>query len=206
MREIKILIIIILIFAAILGFKILSPSTKQIAKYSKADIIELVDKTASSNNYMCEFTSDGYPASYKFKDNVLISDYLYTSMYIDYNTGEKIMLNKETKRAIVKIDKTAPTPLLYASSIYDLLKDKDSYFKYLREEAYNSHPCIVVELRSSTAKYEVWIDSESGFVLKLVENKGFISDTTEYNLTFNALTEDVMTKPDLSKYTMKESS
>lgn len=204
MREIKTLIIIIIILAIILGCRIFFSAPQDTGKYTREDILQLVSKTTQCNNYSCEYISDGSKVIYKFKDNVLISNILFTTMYIDYNSGERIILNTETRKAIINNSTSSPSPLVYASSIYDLISNQDCKYKYLEEENYNGYDCIVVQLNGDTAKYKIWIDSESGFVLKSFEDKGFITNTTEYNIEFNSVTDYEMKKPDLTIYTIKE--
>lgn len=204
MREIKTLIIVIIILALILCCKIFISTPQDTSKYSREDILQLVSKTTQYNNYYCDYILDGSAAIYKFKDNVLISNYIFTTMYIDYNSNEKFIINTETRRAIVNDSPAKITPLLYVSSLYELISDEDCKYKYIEEENYNGYDCIVIQIDGPEAKYKIWVDSESGFVVKSIENKGFISNTTEYNIKLNYVTAEEMEKPDLSRYTIKE--
>lgn len=202
MKIIKILLSIIIICVILLGCKILFKSSTQ-SQYDRTDIINLLDKIKECNNYSFEYKDkEQNKITYKFKNNVVISEFYGVCAYINYNTNENLLLNKSGKKAIVStVESTYNT---YASSVLETINDFTYQYTYLKEENYNNHNCIVFQLDKDNNFLKIWIDSDSGFVLKSEEKDGASTETIEYDISFDSVTDEDIKKPDLTEYEIKE--
>lgn len=202
MKIIKILLSIIIICVIVLGCKILFKSSTR-SQYDRTDIINLLDKIKECTNYSFEYKDEEQnKITYKFKDNVVISEFYGICAYINYNTNENLLLNKSGKKALVStVESTYNT---YASSVLETINDFTYQYTYLKEENYNNHNCIVFQLDKDNNFLKIWIDSDSGFVLKTEEKGDTSTETIEYYINFNSVTDEDIKKPDLTEYEIKE--
>ncbi len=202
MKIIKILLVIIIVCGILLSFKILFKTSTH-SQYTRNDIINLLYKIKECTNYSFEYKDkEQNKITYKFKNNVVISEFYGICAYINYNTNENILLNKIVKKAIIStVESTYNT---YASSVLETINDFTYQYTYLKEENYNNHNCIVFQLDKNNNYLKIWIDSDSGFVLKTEEKDGTSTEIIEYYINFNSVTDDDIKKPDLTEYEIKE--
>lgn len=202
MKIIKILLVIIIVCGILLSFKILFKTSTH-SQYTRNDIINLLYKIKECTNYSFEYKDkEQNKITYKFKNNVVISEFYGLCAYSDYNTNETFLLNKNEKRAIVSnMDSEYNT---YVSPIFETINDFTYQYTYLKEENYNNHNCIVFQLDKDNNYLKIWIDSDSGFVLKTEEKGDTSTETIEYYINFNSVTDDDIKKLDLTEYEIKE--
>jgi len=202
MKIIKILLSIIIICVILLGCKILFKGSTH-SQYDRTTIINLLAKITECNNYYCEYEYDERnKVTYKFKNNIVVSEFYGICAYIDYNTNENFLLNKNEKRAIVSnVESNYNT---YAPSIFQTINDFSYQYTYFKKENYNNHNCIVFQLDKNDDYLKVWIDIDSGFVLKSEEKEDDSIETTEYNINIGSVTDEDIKKPDLTEYEVKE--
>lgn len=217
------IIILIGIIIALFGLFIvkifnIEINSKPQSNYTKEEIIALVKDTNNKNNYEVEYTIGyNYKRKYFNMKEKMVSDELI--LYYDYNKNTKTMVNEEKKMAIIlATDEEAnymPADVLVAIEspksriVYEeMILDRNAIvLEY--EDTVKSNSFYFSSFNSNTSnddkkEYEysmkVWIDEETGLLLKLlieVDNKKL---ELTYDLKTNSVTEEDVELPDLSGY------
>ena len=218
MKEIKILILIIVILAIIFGIKVLGVFENK-EKMTLEQVKEIVSKSENVNNYMCKYKiSEKEEVILKYRENKEKSSFNNTDIYTDYTTNEQIAIDEESKTAIVygkdKIETTETFLKNRTMMFYDLLETVEEY-NYIGEEIYNNYNCIVIEFKykyeSTTEKYDgqtvnikMWINKENGVIMKRESKMLGTKEIEEIDYQFNCVKEEDVKIPDISKYKITE--
>jgi len=210
MKKIIILVFIIIILASVLGLKIfLSNTENESYEYSKEDILRLINNQSTKYSYTCKCYEFGASIVSKYKDDIFISHKTYDDgtfeiTYNNYNIFEDIIISSKSNNAIIHDSQVPSEPLLYASYIYSILIDDDTTYKYLRNDTYNGHDCIVTSWNSYNRNYELWFDQITGFLVKQIKTDDSETKIVEYLITTNDVTDEEVKRPDLTGYTIRD--
>ena len=217
-----IFLIVILIILLILVIREMQINNDQIIDSSNAlsqdEVIELLDKGATYNNYYrCVETPNGKEEMY-YKDNILayyINSHLYYWMNLSENEKEMIIIDdyenkvasyvEDFKDTIFPIEHTQ---LGYYSTIYDT----NIEYKYIGVTKLNNRDTIVVKTISkkdslSNLEIKYYIDKETGVIVKRKEIEKFLFISTsvrdfDRGIQFDTVTSEDVAKPDLTDYTI----
>jgi len=150
--------------------------------------------------------------------------------YTNYNDNTLYIIGKEEKVVIKRNTLTEENNKLKNENIQilNLLNSvKPEEFSYLGEEKYNNNSCEVVEINKIydesyggwlfsqygvldqdneiiEIKYKLWIDKESGAIIKRETAYKDTTDVVEYNYEFNCVTDEDVKLPDFTGYTLVE--
>lgn len=198
MKAIKILLIVIIILAALLGLKIYNENKEP--EYTLKDIQEILKKSEQLINYECAINL-GQFKYYKRKDNKIFlqSDTDYT-VYRDYDKkieivckffdNKKVYIEKELEK-----DEIPSSNLYTATFSADELLTLGVKIKSVKKES----ECLKVEFENKNNQtYTFWINNNNGLIMKA----GLLKDGTikEYTYKFDTVADEDVT-PNLIGYT-----
>jgi len=228
---IKILIAIIIMLAIVFFLKTSKTENKQNLNDYKEnmsikDIETIIEKSNNITSYRCKYLlPDGQEATEKYKNNKGIIEIENNFYYYDYENKKTILLGKEQRIAIKKndLDRMGDTLKIQLEEISKVLKtiEKDEY-STKDNEIYDNKNCILIEIKKIYSSdgwsfdenlkeydgkeiiYKIWMEKETGAVLKKetkCEDKKFV---TEYKYEFNCVTDEEMIEPNLTGYKIIE--
>ena len=177
MKKFIILIIaIILIFAIILGMKIINNKHENKYKYSRLDVINLIKTGKDYDNYYCEYNNLGEKTIRKLNKNKLVVIGNDMTIYADFDTNKQTIIQNTGNLAIVSnLDSSSLEKInkIYFQECIDILNDYDKYkYEFIKKEKIKEFECIRINLTSETLEYGIWIDISSGLVTKIsLKNK-----------------------------------
>lgn len=197
---------------------------------SKKDITKLMDKNSNRNNYILEITqienSTKTKVIYKTLGNVTYSEtfYQYNDMEEEINSiwysDRENVINiypEGQKMYIYKFNEDENYSLLPSS---DYIKYSQNY-KFCGEESFDGKDVYVIENQpesnynydsnlnkfvKNTTSSKMWIEKETGLLLKTERNYISDSDIEDYNLIeiydykFDVLNESDIVKPNIYEY------
>lgn len=197
-------------------------------QYSRGKVYEILENNINNINYSIEikdnFIKEGKTSFMKIiqKENARkeenITDHSikwYANDFIIINTIDKKVYYKEenqitdingniTHSYSTTDDKINKLIYEFGSLVY--INNSDIDYKYLKKEIYNNQKCIVIELTNiesyPTTDIKIWIDLESGFVLKeeyYCEKE--LERVIKYTTNINCVTDNEIKLPDLTEYT-----
>jgi len=191
-----VIVLIIIILIVILDINIFGSSEK----YSREDIIQLLEKRDFSNIYVEMTANDSNTAIFRFKENIVIIGEGTIFSWFDFDNNERIDIDKDKNVAeITDLSNQVNSPDNIKYTIFDILittQIKSEVFKYtyIKEEEYKGKLCIVY--RSGRSK--IWIDKNTGFYVKIEVPE--LGNKMEYDIKLNYLTDDDVKRPDLTGY------
>jgi len=219
MKGIAILLIIIVILGGVLAFKIMSPNnatdiSENIKQMSKQEVLQLVEKGLSNDNYILKYNDDeGKETVKKVKGDIITVKTADMYMWQKLTTNEQISINYDRKVALVSKKGTLFGSLLsksYGGISTELFTNPKYEFAYIEENTHKGNKCIVIQFKWKEEKsYEAisksWIDINTGIVVKteaerLSEDGNKELVTRETDIQLNVVTDEEMKKPDLSGY------
>ena len=215
-KVIWILLLFIIVLGGIFLFKIINSKS---SKFSKSDLLYLIDSAENKNNYEVEYTTNNktYNKKYLNKQLKVQSTEFGTIVYVDFNENKKTMINNEKKIAI--IDKLSPVADNFhenylPNDLQEIIKDPNC--KIIKEEKLLDRNTVVLKYSGSqkiedwfsntneTFNYtaQIWIDKETGFLLQTLLKSGSHQEKVTYNLKLNTVTAEDVTVPNISQYTV----
>ena len=223
-------IILICIIIALFGLFIvkifnIEINSKPQSNYTKEEVIALVKDTNNKNNYEVECTNE-YSYFYKIKycnmreKVVAYNDDRKMITYYDYNKNTQTAVSEEKKMAIIMEESAEPanymplgvlpaienpkSRIVYEEMILDRNAIVLEYEDTVKSDGFYFKPSNFNPQNDDKKEYEyimkIWIDEETGLLLKLlveVDNEKII---LTYNLKTNSVTEEDVELPDLSGY------
>ena len=223
MNKKKILIVILIILAIIIiGLIIRETIIHNDGKLDKSnpmtreEIIELLDKGATYNNYYYCPSNEGdtYKTEYYIKDNVQVT-YNDSKMFewCDYNNSEQIWLWGPKGTATI-IGETTKRENNQHGFDYSTMTNPEFYkneYEYLGEKEENGRTIIIEKLTTKNGllrgieKY--YIDKETGLILGrfnstriLFITKFYSGGSNSRNLKIDIVTDEDIKRPDLTEY------
>lgn len=212
---IKILFIIVIIVVGFLVFKALQPKTS----YTKAQIIELINSKENKTNYEVEYTipkeliGEDTKYHYKILNNKKKSELANGAhTYTDFESDKTVIVSEELKGAIIQNSANAEGN--YYDDIMEYILNPKCKIK--KEEKLFNRNTVVLSYddkivigpgefnidREETVKcnIQMWIDTETGFLLQTVVKANTKKAKIVYNVKLNTVTEQDVIIPDLSGY------
>lgn len=197
-------------------------------QYSRGKVYEILEKNINNINYSIEiednFIKEGKTSFMKIiqKENARKEENItdqsikwYANDFIIVNTiDEKVYYREENQITDINGNITHSysttddkiNKLIYEFSSLVYINNSDIDYKYLKKETYNNQKCIVIELTNiesySITDIKIWIDLESGFVLKeeyYCEKE--LERLIRYTTNINCITDNEIKLPDLTEYT-----
>ena len=228
-RSIKIL----LIFAIIIILLLLSIFIREIVlcyegnldksnPMTREEVISLLERGANYSNYYYRYDSsiDTLETEYYIKDGVSVC-------YVEGKLQSWTNFNENEKERITIWDTKADDGKLIATVVkdftttednqmsydYSIVTDYQNYdFEYLGQKEENGRDIIVIKMQTkdSNSYVNFYIDNETGVIMarKDVSKALFITTYSNYsnrNVQFDVVTDENVTRPDLSEYNVLES-
>lgn len=220
MKYIKILVIIIIILLIIFGIKI-SGLFNNKEEMNLEQVKKIIAKSENINNYIYKTKYEGQEITKKYKENKEYLDENQLKYYTDYEKGETIGINEEKKIA-VKMNTKSEETIKSTREQFNLLLENYEKYEFKGEEVFNGYNCIIVDVEykyyaegwlgkdlekynDKNIKTSVWIDKETGVIMKISSEIEDIKNEEEYYYEFNCLTDEDVNIPDLSEYEIVES-
>lgn len=188
---------------------------------SREEVITLLDKGATYNNYYRSVKTTNGNEEYYYKDNILacyINSKLYYWMNLSDTEKEMIIIEDyENKIAntVKEFDTitfpTEMTQLGYYCTVYD---QKNFSFKYKGIMKFNDRDTYIVETSAnnnffSSLKIKYYIDKETGVIVnrkQLLKFTFITKEITEFDrgLKFDVVTDENIEKPNLTDFEIVE--
>ncbi len=208
---------IIIIIVTIVGISLIFYN-RHFKELSREDAKLLAEKVTSINNISCEIvtesTMQGSSQSivdYKLKDNKLITknnDYL---TYENDDINSKIQIDDTEKIAFTFKEYESDIQIFKESlcSAVQLLKSEECEYKFIKYETMNGIKCAEIELTEANARFDIWLDRKNGMIVKFeghdnIEGVGEVTMTRYYRYQIGTVTDNDVSEPDLSGYTIEE--
>lgn len=226
-----IIVIMIIITTVIAKYNysnnIMSQVISNIEEYKKSDnyLIKKVEHRIDyKQNNEFTFTKRYYYKDGKYKKESLAesqSQEILNSKIYDYgkiNSNQVIELTEDTKVANIK---TSNFPYEKEGQFFDLLLNEvqlysanfgffsDIFMKMgyqVRTDRYNGTECYVLKIQDDKSYIEKWIDKQNMMIIRTIQDI-YNSSYTEisYLVTFDNVTEEQVTVPDLQEYQIENS-
>lgn len=189
--------------------------------FSQEDIIKLLNKGSTYNNYYRKITTANGIEEYYYKDNILVC-YINSELkyWINLSENEKEMLiiddaNNKLASTVENFEEINFPPessqLGYFSTIYNT--EENNNFKYLGKINYNNRLTLIVKTTSnynlSTYENKYYIDEETGVITKRTDIQKFAFltiDLQEFDrgIKFDVVTDMNISKPDLQDFSITQ--
>lgn len=197
-------------------------------QYSRGKVYEILEKNINNMNYSIEiednFIKEGKTSFMKIiqKENARKEENL-TDQSIKWYANDFIIIKRTDDKVYYREEKQITdingnithsysttdekiNKLIYEFSSLVYINNSDIDYKYLKKETYNNQKCIVIELTNIESypitDIKIWIDLESGFVLKeeyYCEKE--LERVIKYTTNINCVTDNEIKLPDLTEYT-----
>ena len=221
MKEIKILLLIIVILVGVLAIKIYTPERSKSLAMSKEEIMQLLQKGNTYDSYVLKYRNISDDVTKVVKGNIVITGSDLIRTWHNLETKEQITVNDNAKTAnIFKNDSLNQTlsELPAQVGIMKIMNSiTDSNITSVKTENYKGKDCIVVQCEANIdlENYEVvadkqkatavelkfWIESATGLVIKQEgKNANRIKNSTEFNIELNTVKDIEIEKPNLDGY------
>ncbi len=228
-KSIKILlivaIIIVLLLLSIFIREIVLSNEGNLDKsnpMTREEVISLLEKGANYKNYYyrCDPSVDTLETEYYIKDGISVC-------YVDGKLHSWTNFSENEKERITIWDTKADDGKLIATVVkdftttesnqmsydYSLVTDYENYdFEYLGQKEENGRDITVIKMQAigSNTYTNFYIDTETGVIMarKDVSKALFITTYANYsnrNVQFDVVTDENVTRPDLSEYNVLES-
>lgn len=227
MKEIKILILVIVILVGILVMKIYTPkhNNSKTVTMSKQEIIELLQKGNNYESYRLKYRNISDNVNKTVKGNIVITQSDLLRTWHDLDTKEQITINDNAKTANIfkndNLDEKLKELPAQQGMINIMQQINDSNVKTVKEEEYKGKKCIVVHCeanidlgeyrvvdnkeKANAVEFDIWIESATGLVLKQEgKNSHKIKNTTEFDIQLNVVKDEEIVRPNLSGYRIEE--
>ncbi len=196
-------------------------------QYSRGKVYEILEKNINNMNYSIEiednFIKEGKTSFMKIiqKENARKEENL-TDQSIKWYANDFIIIKRTDDKVYYREEKQITdingnithsysttdekiNKLIYEFSSLVYINNSDIDYKYLKKETYNNQKCIVIELTNIESypitDIKIWIDLESGFVLKeeyYCEKE--LERVIKYTTNINCVTDNEIKLPDLTEY------
>lgn len=227
MKAIKILIVIIIVLAIILGIKILRPKKSETNKVlTIEEVKEIVAKSENIKNYTYKSNYNGEEILRKHNNNKECFELNGNKNYIDYEKNESIVIMANSKKALIMENTTIKEHIKNFNESFYFTAENSEEYKYIGEEEFKGKKCIVIELshkyeeiegldwyfnnseknninekyKDEMIKNKIWIAKEEGVILKIVSSLGDEETVQEFDIEINCVSEEEVKVPDLSGY------
>lgn len=216
---IVLLIVLIITVSILLIRELILKTEKNLEKtenLSQEDVIDLLNKGRTYNNYYLSRTNSNNKEEYYYKDNILtyyINSELKYWINLSENNKEMIIIDDVNTKTASKVENFEEidfpneySQLGYYSTIYDKNNIK---FKYLGKIYYNDRPTIVAKttLNDNFKTYEnkYYIDENTGVIVNRIDIQKIAFVTTnirEHNrgIKFDVVTDKDIEKPNLQNF------
>lgn len=221
MKEIKILLLIIVILVGVFAIRINMPKGSKSITMNKEEIMQLLQKGNTYDSYVLKYRNISDNVEKTVKGNIVItkSDLIYTWHNLD--TKEQITVNDNAKTANIftndALNQTLKDLPAQTGIINIMNQITDSNIKEVKEETYKGQNCIVVQCEANIdlEKYEVvaskdkatavelkfWIDKATGIIIKQEgKNVNKIKNSTEFDIQVNTVKDETVARPNLDGY------
>ena len=186
-----VIVLIIIILMVILGINIFGFP----GKYSRKDLVQLIDNADYSNVHYTIFDNGEKTLTVSIKGDTLIIETDKTLFWDSKDIGESVGLDKENK--IAKKGTYKDMYPFYMEFVEHSLRWKTEKYKYVKEEIYNGKECIVFILgEGGRDERTMWIEKSTALILKIVAD----DEIREIDAILNYLTDDDVKRPDLTGY------
>ena len=228
-----ILFLITIVLITVFLFKISKKTTKitNNNQSPKKEVEEIINNSKNITSYKCKYhLLNGKEVIEKFKNNILIvesvneneENYIY---YFDLNNNENIVINKDKKIALKNYVVSKKESILETQqqevlrAVNNLKEDEFSINENIK---YDNKNCIILEIKTvydnegwgfeeelgkyngKDMTYKIWIEKETGAILKnefKCEDNEFVM---EYKYEFNCITDEEIKIPDITEYNIIE--
>lgn len=225
-KIILVLFFIIIILGCIFMFKILKGNNdeKNVA-YSKSEVLDLIKSEDNKTNYEVEYTVNNIKYNKKYLNKKMrmeaSTDGKNTISYLDFEKNTNTIIDEKQKIAIIqKINLEEENYM--PKDILNIIEDPNCI---IEKEAKISNRNAVVLSYNGKGKIgnqfyftsdksghsndkideinynvKIWIDTETGFLLKTIITANNNKMETKYNLKLGSVTESEVTISNLSQY------
>lgn len=224
MKEVKILVIIIIILAIIFGIKI-SGVFENKEELTLEQVKEIIAKSENIKNYTYKNNYNGEEILRKYNNNKEYFEMNGNKYYTDYEKNEAIAIVKDSKKVLIMNTILKEEMKSLKESFYLTAENAEEY-NYIGEEIYKGKNCIVIELnrkyeeiegldwyfnksekeiinekyKNQMIKNQIWIAKDEGVILKVVSKLGDEESVQEFEFEFNCVSDEEVQAPDLSGY------
>lgn len=92
----------------------------------------------------------------------------------------------------------------YNTCIIEDVFNESSIFEEMNEEIVNYKNCIKVKVTNDVTEYYVWVEKETGAIIKVEEQIGDSKEVTMYEILYNKVKEDDVKLFDLTQYNVTD--
>lgn len=223
MKEIKILIVVIIILVGIFALKVVTPENakSKTISMSKEEIITQLEKGLQYDSYILKYRNISDNVTKIVKGNIVITESDLIRTWHDLDTKEQITINANAKTAnVFKNDSLNESlkDLPAQKGIINIMNSiTNTNIKEVKKENYKGKDCIVVSCeanidlktytvvtdntKANSAELKFWIEEATGLVIKQEgKNANAIKNTTEYDIEINTVKDSEVAKPDLTGF------
>lgn len=224
---IKILLIFIMIIGGIFVLKNVNHKQNSgNSNYTKTDILKIIASETNKSNYEVEYTIDGTRTNRKYLNKKMkieaFNNETNTIMYVDFEKDTNTSIDEEKKIAIIlELDNLVEENYI-PKDVLEIIKNESCTIE--NEERISNREAIVLNyngkekignqflfnVNNSTNKdnkvdelkynVKIWIDKETGLLLQTIIKADKNEMKITYDLKLNSVTENDVTKPNLSQY------
>ena len=204
-------VIIIIIFIIAMSYMIYNKNFKPL---DKEEALSLARQAVNIDNFSCQIvTQQGdteTTTDYKRKGNMVYMQAEDYKEYLNIDTTECVYIDDENKEAYMyESDSVLEN---YNGMIYSgiqSLEDESFSYNFNKYEKVNGIDCAAINLTSDSIDADLWLDRDNGMVTKFVitykaEELEDSSTTYIYRYQIGNVTDDNVTIPDLTEYTVIE--
>lgn len=221
MKEIKILLLIIVILVGVLAIKIYTPERSKSLAMSKEEIMQLLQKGNTYESYVLKYRNISDEVTKIVKGNIVITGSDLIRTWHNLETKEQITVNDNAKTANIfkndSLNQTLSELPAQVGMIKIMNSITDSNITSVKTENYKGKDCIVVQCEASIdlENYEVvadkeqatavelkfWVESATGLVIKQEgKNANRIKNSTEFDIQLNTVKDTEIQEPNLEGY------
>ena len=201
------LICIIIFMVGVFVFKIINGDNKESQSLiSKEELIEFIKSKQNTINYEVEYTTTSLRSNEKYFNEKmrqeLVTDEQAMIAYIDFETNTHTLISEDKKTIIIQ-NNSDTLASRDSDELITMLEKANS--KIEKEEKILDRNAIVVSYQGIPEEdgdyaLKVWIDLETGIMLKREYEKDDIKEVIDYNIKLNSVMEEDVTVPDLPGY------
>jgi len=189
------IIIVAIIVIAIVAVK----SNKNNIDMSREEVLALVRIVNSKENIYFEYTTNGNKTTKKVKGDIEVIESNGTITWTDYKNKEKYIINT-TLKTVQKLDDmmASLSTMIRDNSfgVMNYLRNLSMEYKCIGEEKIKKSKAIHIELKDSEDTINIWIEKETGAILKITKGENI----QEFSTQFNVVKAEEVKLPDLSEY------
>ena len=134
----------------------------------------------------------------KLRNNVLVVEDTESLMWINKNEKKSIVINKESKTAIVTSENDLKIASLNETYIKEYFENSDCKFKYLGKE--NNYALLQFTNKKTGLVNILYLNLDTKLIEKQVIKNDIAENIIEYKIKLNSVSKDEVKEPELIEY------